>query len=186
MPAVCVVALRLQLQDAIGRDEFERFAAEAEAEAGGTPAAAAGTAAAPAAGASGSSQPGAGRSGAEAAAGFGEEDLDDDSGFFDMPDDEQTAEAAAGSDADEGSSSSSSGGIREPVKWSRHDPNSFFAVNEDEVAEAESVWYSRRGPFDDLFGDAGDELVQQRQQQQKERSSKGKRSKGSSRAAQKQ
>jgi hypothetical protein len=163
--------LLLQLQDAIGRDEFARLAAEAEAEAGGTPAASSSSSSA-------SRQLAAAGSSAEAAAGFAGEDLDDDSGFFDLPDSDSTAAAAAGGDGEQQQQQLPA------VEWSRQDPNSFFAVDEEEVVEAESVWYSRRGPFDDLFGDAGEDMVQQRQQSR----SGGGRGKGKAgrKAAQKQ
>lgn len=167
--------LLLQLQDAIGRDEFARLAAEAEAEAGGTPAASSSSSSA-------SRQVAAAGSSAEAAAGFAGEDLDDDSGFFDLPESDSTAAAAAAAGGDGEQQQQQ----LPAVEWSRQDPNSFFAVDEEEVVEAESVWYSRRGPFDDLFGDAGEDMVQQRQQQQSR--SGGGRGKGKAgrKAAQKQ
>jgi hypothetical protein len=152
----------MQLQEAIGRDDFERLSAEAEAEAGSSPAAAA-------AAVSSSSRQAAGPS-AEAAAGFSQEDLDEDSGFFDLSEGAD-ASAAAGNKGQEGS------GLKPQVEWTRHDPNTFFAVDEDEVEEADSVWYSRGGPFDDLFGETGDNWVQQRRQLQAGGKGKGKRRK---------
>lgn len=164
-----VLLLLLQLQDAIGREEFARIAAEAEAEAAGAGATASSAAAAAASTSSSSSRAAAGGASAEAAAGFGQEDLEDDAGgFFDMQD------TAAGADAGgEGSAQGGAAAARPAVEWSRHDPNTFFAVDEDEVEEADAAWFSRRGPFDDLFGEAGEQLVQQRQQKGKQPRSGG-------------
>lgn len=171
MCSVTVSDVVVQIEEAIGRDEFRRIAAELDAEAG-TSSSGTGVGSS----ASTSSQQNAAGASIAAAAGFGEEDLDD-GGFFDMDDEATgTAAAAAAGDADEGSS-----GRLPPVDWSRHDPNTFFAVEVEEDEEAEQqAWYRRPGPFDDMFRGSGENLLQEKKSQNKKQQQQRRKAQGSS------
>lgn len=131
-----------QIETAIGRDDFQRYVSEAETGGAALP------------------QP------AEQLYTSGQADDDDDDdggGFFDIDD------AGEGEDAE---LAAAEAGVAPPprrVSWSRHDPETFFAVDddedededEDEVLTAADVWYNQGGPFDDLFSGGGDTLAQE-------------------------
>eukprot|EP00775_Hariotina_reticulata_P008047 gene8047-8242_t len=102
------------------------------------------------------------------------EEDDDDGGFFDIED------AGAEADADAGPGPGPGSSRLQPSR--PHQEASAVAVedeiNDDEFEEAEesaAAWYSRAGPFDDLFGGSwdGDDLAQPKQQRRRSKGSRG-------------
>eukprot|EP00879_Flechtneria_rotunda_P002238 GHRR01002425.1.p1 GENE.GHRR01002425.1~~GHRR01002425.1.p1 ORF type:complete len:347 (+),score=94.55 GHRR01002425.1:640-1680(+) len=167
-----------RIQDAIGREDFNRYIEEAE----GQPATI-----------SSNTGPLYGEDDADNEE--DELDIDEGEGYFDIPDADEfpltTAEQTSTADVAGVVASAdvdSSQPTRRSVGWTKHDPETFFAVeidDEDEededIEQPSSSWYNRGGPFDDLFTGQGDDTdyavpnhQQQRQQQQQSGSGKPK------------
>jgi hypothetical protein len=166
---VVLLLLLLQIQAAIGQEDFARYIAEAEADREGSLAS--------------SSPAGVVPSAVAYAADDNDDDEadDDDSGFFDIEDAEGDADAGPGPGPGPSSSRLQSSRSNVRPASAASPPSSGVDEDEvddddfDEVDETGGAWYNRTGPFDDLFGGSweSDDLAQEKQQRRRPKGSRG-------------